>query len=139
MSSNQEIRGNTLKVYLYLLKHGASELREIQRGLGLSSASLAFYHLGKLTEAGYVSQDEQGKYFAIKDSSIKVLEGFSKVGPTVVPRLFFFSLFFTILAGFFSFEALYNSSFTLYLVLVAAAMVIVFWYETIVLWRRLTA
>jgi hypothetical protein len=138
MSNNQEIRGNTLKVYLYLLKHGASELREIQRGLDLSSASLASYHVGKLTEAGYVGQDEQGKYFAIKDASAKVLEGFSKVGPAVVPRLFFFSLLFTILAGFFSFEALYDR-FTLYLILVVAAMVIVFWYETIVLWRKLTA
>jgi len=138
MSNDQEIRGNTLKAYLYLLKHGASELREIQRGLDLSSASLASYHLRKLTEAGYVGQDEQGKYFAIKDASAKVLEGFSKVGPAVVPRLFFFSLLFTILAGFFSFEALYGR-FTLYLMLVVAAMVIVFWYETIVLWRKLTA
>jgi DNA-binding transcriptional ArsR family regulator len=139
MSSNQEIRGNTLKVYLYLLKHNASELREIQRGLDLSSASLASYHLGKLIEAGYASQDEQGRYFAIKDASAKVLEGFSKVGSAIVPRLFFFSLLFTITAGFFSFEALYNQSFTLYLILIVVAMVIVFWYETIVLWRKLTA
>ena len=62
MANNQEIRGNTLKIYLYLLKHGPSELREVQHGLELSSASLASYHLGKLVEAGYVSQDEVGKY-----------------------------------------------------------------------------
>jgi predicted transcriptional regulator len=92
MPKNQEIRGNTLKVYLYLLKHGPSELREVQRGLDLSSASLSFYHLGKLSETNYVQQDEQGKYFAVKDSSAKVLEGYSKVGPAVVPQLFFFSL-----------------------------------------------
>ena len=139
MSSNQQIRGNTLKVYLYLLKHGSSELREIQRGLDLSSASLASYHLGKLVEAGYAGQDEQGKYFAVKDASAKVLEGYSKVGPAVVPQLFFFSLLFTILTAFFSFEILYRSAFTFYLILVAVAMVVVFWYETLVLWRRLTA
>jgi hypothetical protein len=139
MPNNQEIRGNTLKVYLFLLKHGPSELREIQRGLDLSSASLASYHLGKLAEVNYVKQDEQGKYFAVKDASVKVLEGYSKVGSAVVPQLFFFSLLFTILAAFFSYEALYGSGFTLYLVLVSSAMVVVFWYETLILWRKLTA
>ena len=139
MPNNQEIRGNTLKVYLFLLKHGPSELREIQRGLDLSSASLASYHLGKLADANYVKQDEQGKYFAVKDASVKVLEGYSKVGSAVVPQLFFFSLLFTILAAFFSFESLYGSGFTLYLVIVSSAMVVIFWYETLILWRRLTA
>jgi hypothetical protein len=139
MPNNQEIRGNTLKAYLYLLKHGPCELREVQRGLDLSSASLASYHLGKLIEANYVKQDEQGKYFAVKDASAKVLEGYSKVGPTIVPQLFFFSLLFTILAAFFSFEALYGSGFTLWLIVLCVAMVVVFWYETLILWRRLTA
>ena len=139
MANNQEIRGNTLKIYLYLLKHGPSELREVQHGLELSSASLASYHLGKLIEAGYVSQDEVGKYYAIKDAETKVLEGYSKVGPALVPQLFFFSLLFTILAAFFSFEALDNSAYILYLVLVCIVMVIVFWTETLRIWRRLTA
>jgi hypothetical protein len=138
MSATQEVRGNTLKVYLYLLKHGPSELRDIQRGLGLSSASLASYHLGKLSEAGFVLQDEHGKYSAVKEASDRVLEGYSKMGPTIVPQLFFFALLFTILTAFFSFEALYTSSFTVYLIIVCATMVIVFWYETARLWRKLT-
>jgi hypothetical protein len=139
MSNNQEIKGNTLKVYLYLLKHGPSELREVQRGLELSSASLASYHLGKLAEANYVKQDEQGKYYAVKDASAKVLEGYSKVGPALVPQLFFFSLLFTIVAAVFSFEALYGGDFTVWLIVLCIAMVAVFWYETLVLWRRLAA
>jgi len=139
MANNQEIRGNTLKVYLYLLKHGPSELREVQRGLDLSSASLASYHLGKLTDANYVGQDENGKYFAIKEASAKVLEGYSKVGPTVVPQLFFFSLLFSILTVFFSVEVFYGTRFTVYLIIVCIAMVAVFWYETLRLWRKLTA
>ncbi|MGO8805170.1 MAG: winged helix-turn-helix domain-containing protein [Candidatus Bathyarchaeia archaeon] len=139
MPKDQEIKGNTLKAYLYLLKHGPCELREVQRGLGLSSASLASYHLGKLAEANYVKQDEQGKYYAVKDASVKVLEGYSKVGPAVVPQLFFFSLLFTIVAAVFSFEALYGSNFTVWLVILCSAMVAVFWYETLILWRRLTA
>ena len=105
----------------------------------MSSPSLASYHLGKLVEASYVGQDEQGRYFAVKDASVKVLEGYSKVGPTVVPQLFFFSLLFTILAAFFSYEAFYGMRFTMYLVVTSIAMVAVFWYETLVLWRKLTA
>jgi hypothetical protein len=137
MSGSQEVRGNTLKVYLYLLRHGPSELRDVQRGVGLSSASLASYHLGKLSEAGFVTQDEHGRYSAVKEASDRVLEGYSKMGPAIVPQLFFFALLFTILAAFFSFEALYASGFTVCLVAVCAAMVLVFWYETVRLWRRL--
>ena len=139
VNSKNEIRGNTLKVYLYLLKHGPSELREIQRGLDFTSASLASYHLGKLSEANYVKQEEQGKYYAVKDASTKVLEGYSKVGPAVVPQLFFFSLLFTIVAAFFSVETILGFDFRSWLIIICVAMVAVFWYETFVLWRRLTA
>jgi hypothetical protein len=137
MPASQEVRGNALKVYLYLLRHGPSELRDIQRGIGLSSASLASYHLGKLSEAGFVTQDERGRYSAVKEASDRVLEGYSKMGPAIVPQLFFFTLLFTILVSFFSYEALYASVFTPYLIAVCAAMVLVFWYETVRLWRRL--
>jgi hypothetical protein len=137
MPASQEVRGNTLKVYLYLLRHGASELRDIQRGVGLSSASLASYHLGKLSEAGYVVQDEYGRYSAVKETSDKILEGYARMGPAIVPQLFFFALLFTILVAFFSFEVLYASAFMEYLVAVCVIMVLVFWYETVRLWRKL--
>ena len=136
MSVSREIRGNTLKVYLYLLKSGPSELRDVQHGVGLSSPSLASYHLGKLSEAGFVTQDKYGRYSAVKEASDKVLEGYSKMGPAIVPQLFFFALLFSILAVFFSYEALYGQGFTIYLVAVCAAMVLVIWYETVRLWRR---
>ena len=137
MSGNQEIRGNTLKVYLYLLRHGSSELRDVQHGVGLSSASLGSYHLGKLLEAGFVTQDEHGRYSAVKEASDKILDGYSRMGPAIVPQLFFFALLFTILVAFFSFESLNLPSFTPYLVAVGFAMVLVFWYETVRLWRKL--
>jgi hypothetical protein len=137
MSVSHEVRGNTLKVYLYLLRHGPSELRDVQREVGLSSASLASYHLGKLSEAGFVKQDQHGRYFAVKEASDQVLEGYAKVGPAIVPQLFFFALLFTVLVAFFSLESLYSSGFTVYLVLVCAAMILVFWYETMRLWRKL--
>jgi hypothetical protein len=137
MSENQELRGKTLKVYLYLLKHGPSELREIQRGLNLSSASLASYHLGKLLETGFAKQDEYGKYSAVKEVSDRILEGYSKIGPAVVPQLFFFSLLFTILVLFFSVAIWSGFEFVPYLIAASLAMLAVFWYETIRLWRKL--
>ena len=137
MSENREIRGNTLKTYLYLLKHGPSELRDVQRGLNLSSASLASYHLGKLVEAGYAKQDEYGRYSAVKEAADRILEGYSKIGPAMVPQLFFFSLLFTILMVFFSIGALIGFPFVPYLIAVGLAMLVVFWFETIRLWRKL--
>ena len=137
MSVSQEIKGNTLKIYLYLLKHGPSELREVQRGTEMSSPSLVSYHLGKLLEADFAKQDEYGKYFANKEKSDKVLEGYSKMGPALVPQMFFFALLFTILAAFFSFMALTSASFVVFLVGLSAAMILVFWYETVKLWRKL--
>jgi hypothetical protein len=139
MPPNQEIKGNALKIYLFLLKHGSSELRDIQRVIGLSTASLASYHLGKLIEAGFVKQDEYGRYLTVKDSYEKILDGYSRIGSAVVPQLFFFSLFFSILIVFFSLAIFYNQSFITYLIVVCVAMALVFWFETFKLWRKLAA
>lgn len=133
-----EIKGNTLKIYLYLLKNGISELRDIQRGIGLSSASLVSYHLGKLLEAKLITQNEYGRYSIVKNSSEKVLDGYSKIGKTIIPQLFFFTLLFTILVPFFSYGALFATGFTPYLIAVAIAMILVLWFETLKLWRKLT-
>ena len=139
VSLNCEIRGNTLKIYLYLLRHGPSELREIQRGTGLSSPSLVSYHIGKLSEAGYARQDEFGKYLVIRETADQVLEGYSKMGPAIVPQMLFFALFFTIIGAFFAIMTVFTTTFINYLVVVCGAMIFVFWYETIRLWRRLAS
>jgi hypothetical protein len=54
-----------------------------------------------------------------------------------VPQLFFFSLLFTVLVFFFSIEVLDGAGFVPYLIEVSFAMLVVFWFETIRLWRRL--
>jgi len=102
-----------------------------------STPSLASYHLGKLLEAGFVIQNNYGVYSVVKDSADKVLEGYARIGSTVVPQFFFFALLFTILITFFSFAALYLSGYVPYLVVVCPVMIVVFWYETIRLWRKL--
>jgi len=137
MKKTKEITGNSLKTYLYLVTHGPSELRDVQRGLGLSTPSLASYHLGRLIEAGYATQDRESRYVAVKDSSIEILEGYTKIGTTLVPQLVFFAILFTILIPFFSLASLSSPSFTGYLIASSLAMVALLWYEVIRLWRRL--
>ena len=137
MPGGSEIRGNTLKVYLHLLRHGPSELRDVQREIGLSTASLASYHLGKLVESGYAKQDELGRYLVTGEVLSEVLAGYSKIGVAIVPQLFFFALLFTILTAFFAFEVLLFAEFTFFLVAISLAMVVVLWVETVRLWKKL--
>ena len=55
-----ELGGTTLRVYRYLYRMGKPcGIREIQRGLGLSSPSVAVYHVRKLLDAGMI-REEQG-------------------------------------------------------------------------------
>jgi len=137
MTASKEITGNALRVYLHLIKHGPCELREVQRGVGLSTASLASYHLNRLIEAGYVKQDGEGRYVAVKEASSDILAGYSKIGTAIVPQLLFFAVLFTIVTVFFSYESLSIPSFTAYLIATSLAMVLLLWYETVRLWRRL--
>ena len=132
-----EIAGNTFRVYLHLLRAGASELRDVQRSLGFSTPSLASYHLGRLVEAGYVKQNERGQYVAVEGAAGDLLEGYTKLGVFLVPQLFFFALFFTAVVGFFAYMSLSLSSYVPLLVGTSLAMVAVLWYETFRVWRRL--
>ncbi len=135
----KNISGNTLRVYIFVLTHGPSELREIQRGLGFSTPSLASYHLGKLVKAGYVKQDADGRYVANQEVAPKILEEYSKVGSYIVPNTLFFAIFFSILTGYFAYRALSASSqaYVDYLAATSVAMCGVFWYDVVRYWRKL--
>lgn len=132
-----EIKGNTLRVYLYILQHGPCELKDVQSGLQFSTASLASYHLKRLIDAGYASQDSYGRYLATKDTTKQLLDGYVKVGATVVPQLLFFSVLFTALIAYFSYMAISSSSYVPLLAAASFALVLVAWYETARVWRRL--
>ena len=133
-----DVRGNTLRVYLYLLQHNPADLRDVQHSLGLSTPSLASYHLGKLVEGGYAKQNEHGQYIAVRDTTNTILEGYTKFGAAVVPQLAFFAMLFTALVGYFALMSLGHTSFIPLLVATSVAMVVVLWYETLRVWRRLT-
>ena len=53
-----ELTGTTLKVYRYLYRAGKPcGIHDIQRGLGLSSSSVALYHIRKLLDARMIREE----------------------------------------------------------------------------------
>jgi DNA-binding Lrp family transcriptional regulator len=84
------LRGLTLKVYKFVLKNDRPVgIREVQRALNLSSPTLALYHMNKLEEAGFIRK-ELGGYVADR----MILENFIRLRRVLVPRNFFYAVFF---------------------------------------------
>lgn len=64
--SDTRLSGTSYKVYRYMLKQrGPVGIREVQKGVTLSSPSVAQYHLRKLVLLGLV-KEEQGGYVVDK-------------------------------------------------------------------------
>jgi len=64
--SDTRLSGTSYKVYRFMLKQGAPVgISEVQKGMGLSSPSVAQYHLRKLVRLGLV-KEEQGGYVVDK-------------------------------------------------------------------------
>ncbi len=132
-----ELKGNTLRVYVYALKKNQVGVREVQRALGLSNASLAQYHLSKLKDLGLV-REENGEYEVASEVKVDVMRDFLRIGTSLIPRFVFYAVFFTILAGYMG-----GIAFTEYSTLPIAAWFTallalacgIFWYETLRAWR----
>jgi hypothetical protein len=97
---SDELEGNTLSVYAFIVRvNGPVGLREITRGVELSSSSVAYHHLQKLENLGLIEKDSYGQYSLKAKASI---DGYVWVGKNLVPRLMFYSFFFI---GLFAVEA----------------------------------
>jgi hypothetical protein len=130
-----ELRGKTLSVYLYLLKHGkAVGVREIQKGLGFSSPSVAFHHLDKLVGLGVVEKDEYERYVLARKVDTGILHSFVSIGGITLPRLGFYAAFFTTIAM--AYFVLNKGSLDLYALIGTVGGAAIFWYEAWRVWRR---
>lgn len=79
-------------VYRFIISQGVPVgVREIQRKLKFSSPSLAHYHIDKLKEEGLI-KEEAGGYIADKI----VLKNLVRFRDRLIPRFFFYFLFFTL-------------------------------------------
>lgn len=75
------LKGTTLRVYRYMYRTGSPlGIHEIQRALGLSSPSVAEYHVKKLAGAGLV-QEKEGGYVVDR----VVFENLIRIRRTVIP------------------------------------------------------
>lgn len=93
MSIDEELEGTTLKVYLYVVKENKPVgPRDVMRGANLSSPSVAYRHLQKLETIGLLQKDAYGEYIVKEKANIK---GHLWIGRSLVPRLMFYSFFFT--------------------------------------------
>jgi len=129
---DDQLKGNTLKVYMLLLRAPSASvgIREVQRALKFSSPTLAQYHLEKLRELGLVKK-ESTEYVITPDVKIGVLRQFYRVGTVLVPRFVLYGVLYTVLLGFLALivtEITLVAAFAFLLAILGAG---IFWYEAV--------
>jgi len=138
--SNQNVvanlKGNTLRVYWYLLQcpNNSSGPRQVQRELGFRSPALAVYHLDKLIELGLVDKTN-GEYQVTAVVDVGVLKQFMKVGNLLVPRYITYATMISTLYVFFLTQIREISFYSLFALIFGTLSTMIFWYETLRIWR----
>ena len=85
----EELEGNTLSVYAYIVRTNEPVgVREVTRGVDLSSTSVTYHHLQKLETLGLIEKNSYGQYSLKAKAPV---EGYMWVGKNLVPRLIFYS------------------------------------------------
>lgn len=132
-----KLKGNTLRVYWYLLRSSGNTVgpREIQRKLGFSSPALAVYHLEKLNDLGLVEKN-RGEYYLVREVNVDVLKQFIKVGTFFLPRYVLYATLFTTLFAFYLTQLKTLNFYTLFAFLFGALGTSILWYETFHVWRQ---
>jgi len=134
-----ELAGNTLRVYWYLLGKGRnpSGVREVQRAMNFSSPSSASYHLEKLRELGLLNKNLIGNYTVIRIVKVGILNAFIFVGGCPIPKHLLYAMATTALILFFVLSFLDVISWMAIASLLPGVMAaVIFWCETIMVWRR---
>jgi predicted DNA-binding transcriptional regulator len=133
-----ELRGKTLQVYLYILRHGrAAGVREVQKALGFSSPSVAFHHLDKLINLGIIERDQYERYVLVKQVDVGILNSFINVAGLTLPRLGFYAAFFSTIALAYVLTNLADPGLlNLYGLIGTVGGCAIFWYEAWRVWRR---
>ncbi len=134
---NAELKGNTLRVYVYAIKKRKVGVREVQRALLMSNPSLAQYHLNKLKDLGLVSENN-GEYQVSNEVKVDVMRDFLRVGTLIVPRFIFYAVFISVFAVYLTFVAYPYFQLVPILEWFSAALIlsaVAFWYEAQRAWR----
>ena len=94
-AENQQLQGITLNVYLYVVKKAKPVgPRDVMKGTDLSSPSVAYRHLQKLEDLGFLQKNEFGEYKVNKKGQVR---GYVWIGRRLLPKLWLYSLVFTVI------------------------------------------
>ncbi len=139
--SNEDIasalRGNTLKVYWFLLRaeNGVVGARQTQRALGFSSPALAVYHLDKLADLG-LAEKTRGEYHLVKAVNVGVLKQFVRFGTFMFPRYLLYANMFTTLLVFYLTQFRQVNFYSVFALILCVISTGVMWFETVRAWRQ---
>ncbi|MGB9841321.1 MAG: hypothetical protein ACPLKZ_01200 [Candidatus Bathyarchaeales archaeon] len=88
----EELEGTTLSVYLYTVKKGKPVgPRDVMKGVRLSSPSVAYRHLQKLEDMGYLQKNQYGEYIIKSKAPVK---GYLWLGRHIMPKMLFYAVVF---------------------------------------------
>ena len=91
-ADKEELEGITLNVYLYVVKKGKPVgPRDVMKGAHLSSPSVAYRHLQKLEDLGYLQKNNYGEYVTKDKASVR---GYTWIGRRIMPKMLFYSIIF---------------------------------------------
>jgi hypothetical protein len=91
-ANSEELEGITLSVYLYVVRKGKPVgPRDVMKGVHLSSPSVAYRHLQKLEDLGYLQKNNYGEYVTKNKARVR---GYVWVGRRMMPKMLVYSLIF---------------------------------------------
>jgi hypothetical protein len=94
-SNSGELEGLTLIVYLYVVRKGKPVgPRDVVKGASLSSPSVAYRHLQKLEDLGYLQKNNYGEYVTKNKACVR---GYMWLGRRMVPKMLVYALVFMII------------------------------------------
>ena len=141
-SKKEDLEGITLNVYLHAVKKGKPiGPRDVMKGANLSSPSVAYRHLQKLEDLGYLQKNDYGEYTVKRKAHIG---GHIWLGRRLMPKMWLYSLLFLViliielfvLIIHFSIETLEFKVFFLLLTLITGLALTVFTVEGLLQSRR---
>jgi predicted DNA-binding transcriptional regulator len=133
-ASDSKLSGTTLRVYRYFYRSGKPlGIRDIQRGLSLSSPSVAEYHVKKLLAMGLVKQEKEGSESSGFIVDRIVFENMIRVKRVLIPLQIAFVVFFglALILLVFLFRPSVMSGQYLFSIIVVATACAVFTYQTV--------
>jgi hypothetical protein len=133
-----QLKGKTLLVYWYVVQQPSHTVgvREVQRALNFSSPSIAVHHLEKLQDLGLIEKKGTGEYVLEEEVKVGILRFFTHMGRFLVPRYLFYSVLFSTMLIAYLTLCFYSQIIPSFYALIFGSIgALIFWVETIRLWR----